>query len=195
MKHKFKILTGLICLLTAPLINNAQTYIDVIINQPSLPPTPTITQSGDLLTSSSPTANQWFELSNGIIVGATEQTYTITVNGNYYVVVGDNNGCWSDSSNIISYFSNTQLIDANSSISLFPNPSSDLIYLNLVNFENKNITVEIVNSIGQSVFSKHFVTGVNNTTETLDITDFNNGIYMIKVKFGEDHRTFRIIKN
>ncbi|MFY9311125.1 MAG: T9SS type A sorting domain-containing protein [Bacteroidia bacterium] len=59
-------------------------------------PTPTITQNGPVLTSSSATGNQWY-LNGNIISGATSQTYTTTQSGSYTVVV-TSNGCTSAAS-------------------------------------------------------------------------------------------------
>ena len=59
-------------------------------------PTPTITQSGLVLTSSATTGNQWY-LNGNIISGATSQTYTITQNGSY-TVISTVNGCASAAS-------------------------------------------------------------------------------------------------
>lgn len=61
--------------------------------------TPTITQSGLVLTSSATVGNQWY-LNGSIIVGATSQTYTIAQNGTYTVIVTDN-GCTSPTSSAL----------------------------------------------------------------------------------------------
>ncbi|MEI8204892.1 MAG: immunoglobulin domain-containing protein, partial [Bacteroidota bacterium] len=63
-----------------------------------IPPTPVITQVGNVLTSNALVGNQWFN-QFGIIVGATNQTYTATIDGDYYDIV-TLNGCVSDTSNI-----------------------------------------------------------------------------------------------
>jgi PKD repeat protein len=56
------------------------------------PPVPTINLSGNILTSSSSTGNQWYL--NGVAInGATNQTYTATSSGSYTVVVTNTFGC------------------------------------------------------------------------------------------------------
>ena len=65
-------------------------------NTGSTPATPTISQAGLTLTSSSATGNQWYL--NGILIpGATGTTYTATANGTYTVVV-TTGGCSSATS-------------------------------------------------------------------------------------------------
>lgn len=61
-----------------------------------LPPTPTIAQVGNTLTSSAATGNQWY-LNGNPLQGATGQTYTYTTGGNYTVTVTASNGCSSSS--------------------------------------------------------------------------------------------------
>lgn len=68
--------------------------ITVIVN--STPSTPTISQNGAVLTSSSATGNQWY-LNGVIISGATGQTYTTTQSGSYTVIV-TTGGCVSATS-------------------------------------------------------------------------------------------------
>lgn len=68
----------------------------VVITVNPLPPIPTITQNGGILTSSSAINYQWF-LNGDTITGATSQFYTATQNGFYTVTVTNINGCTSTS--------------------------------------------------------------------------------------------------
>lgn len=61
-----------------------------------LPTKPSVRVSGNRLTSSALNGNQWFD-ENGPIEGATEQSFTPSVSGNYFVVVS-NGGCESEPS-------------------------------------------------------------------------------------------------
>jgi len=61
-------------------------------------------------------------------------------------------------------------------LSIFPNPSDDIIN---IEFENiNNATIEIYNISGRLVFSKV----LNSKVEKIDITDLSEGIYFIKVR-------------
>lgn len=64
--------------------------LSVTINP--LPAQPTITPSGNLLTSSAASTYQWY-YNGSIISGATSQSYTATQNGSYNVVVTNSYGC------------------------------------------------------------------------------------------------------
>src|SRR6202008_3771632 len=57
-----------------------------------LPSIPVISRNVAVLTSTSASTYQWY-FNSAIIPGATNQTYTPTANGNYYVVITDTNGC------------------------------------------------------------------------------------------------------
>lgn len=86
----------------------AQSPAIVVINSQTVtPPTPFISQNGIFLTSNSSTGNQWYTTATGLIPGATGQTYTITADGDFYVIVTIN-GCASIPSNTISFNSFAQ---------------------------------------------------------------------------------------
>ncbi len=60
----------------------------VAVTISSMPATPTISTSNNVLTSSSPINNQWYD-SNGAILGATNQVHVAATLDDYYVVVTD----------------------------------------------------------------------------------------------------------
>lgn len=64
----------------------ATSAISNTITISNFPSKPTITTTGDVLTSSAPTGNQWYK-NGSLIAGATSTTYTATENGKYTVVV------------------------------------------------------------------------------------------------------------
>jgi hypothetical protein len=72
------------------------------------PPTPTITQNGLTLTSSSPTNNQWY-YNDEPIPGATGQTYQCTQRGWYMVVVSNTNGCSSYAEILIEFIPENEM--------------------------------------------------------------------------------------
>jgi hypothetical protein len=147
--------------------------------------TPSITQNVDTLFSSSVTGNQWYK-NNLIISGATNQCYIFTTNGNYYVIVKQN-GCYSDTSNIIT-ITNAGL-DENSSlnnISIFPNPVND----NITIITNVNSIIEFLNIQGQII--KRIK--LNDTKTNIDISDFSSGVYIIRAQTDSGITTEKFIK-
>jgi len=80
----------------------------------------TITENAGVLTSDATFENQWYD-ANGIILGATGQNYTPAINGDYYVIVTDVNGCTS-TSNVISFIISVNSISSESLILVYPNP-------------------------------------------------------------------------
>ncbi|MBE9491500.1 MAG: hypothetical protein IMY70_01330, partial [Bacteroidetes bacterium] len=72
---------------------------EVTVTVHPIPETPVVTQQGTMLISSAAFGNQWYN-SNGIIPGATNQSYTPTVTDDYYVIVTSVFGCQSEQSNI-----------------------------------------------------------------------------------------------
>jgi hypothetical protein len=79
-------------------INNCSdtATITIVVNSFSLPSTPIIGATGNILTSSSGYSYQWY-LDSDTISLATSQTYTAPENGDYSVIITDANGCWTSS--------------------------------------------------------------------------------------------------
>jgi hypothetical protein len=157
-------------------VNNCTSSPSVtIVNVVNGPALPTITQNGNILTSSSVNGNQWYS-QNGPIVGAVNQNYTPTVSGSYYVVV-TSSGC-SSSSSIINF--NALSIDDNvieDALSIYPNPTSSEI--NLRFNANLNITsgvISLFNIVSQEVYNHnlYFENGEANFKVSLP-----NGVYFL----------------
>ncbi len=153
----------------------------------SLPPTPTIHLTGNVLSSDATSGNQWHN-ENGSISGATNQDYSVLTTGDYYDIV-TLSGCSSNPSNTINVLiTNIENIDQDKSIKIYPNPiSNELTIERTGNHEKMNF--EIINTLGQVVFK-------GNMTEktTIETTNFTSGIYIIKFESGLTFEFRKIIK-
>ena len=151
------------------------------------PATPVITINGSVLYSDAAIGNQWYN-QNGLIFGATSQSYTPVINGDYYVIVTIN-GCSSDPSNSINVVTiGIEQINLNKSIKVYPNPVSNELVIDFVG--NKEvIDFEIFNSIGQLVFKGNF-----SETIVVQTTDFNPGVYLLKFENSKTVEFKKIIK-
>lgn len=139
----------------------------------STPPTPTVTRTGNTLNSSSATGNQWYK--NGtIITGATNQTYNLTSNGNYTVVVTVN-GCNSAPSSSLSVTNVTGIKEAELlKFEIYPNPTAGQLSLT---FPTERPAQIIVSDLAGKVVMKQEV----KPGSKLDLSKASKGIYVIQV--------------
>ena len=151
-----------------------------------IPPTPTITQTGNTLHSSAASGNQWYKTS-GIITGATNQTYNPTANGYYYTIV-TLAGCRSDSSG--HYYYTTVGIEENENnngIFIYPNPAKD----NLTIETNSNLEqkIEIINLIGQTIYTSYI-----NKKGIINTSTFAKGVYILKLSSDKETVVRKFVK-
>lgn len=136
-------------------------------------PSPTITQSGNTLSTQSFSSYQW-QLNGSDITNANAQTYTATANGNYTVEVTDANGC-----NAISAIANVtgvgiaELTQFNTTI--YPNPASTQLYIAA---EEAIAKVRIVDLLG-----REWMTLPANGTMMyqLDISQLAEAAYFVQI--------------
>lgn len=82
--------------------------------------------------------------------------------------------------------------DINFSVSIYPNPSADFIILNFENQDIQKMSYKLFDIQGKLIIHKKIKTNPAN----IELTDLNNGIYLIKVmKNNAIIKTFKIIKN
>lgn len=143
------------------------------------PPVPVITPSGSLLTSS-PAANYQWLLNGQPIAGATGQTYQTTGPGSYAVQVTDAaTGCvvTSEPYLIVSF---DDLNMEKAGVSIYPNPSKDMFYLNFHTGFKGNAEVKIFNTVGQEVYYKEISDPQGSVVEISK--QLPSGYYILQLK-------------
>lgn len=141
-----------------------------------LPAIPTITQNGNVLSSSAATGNQWY-LNGSVINNEILQNYTITQIGNYSLTVTDMNGCSSTSVTLsiitTDIKSESSSIDELEALSVYPNPNNGAFTLRF-NLLYIPIKITILNLLGEQIY---FAYTTNNTGEfTINLPVDNTGI-------------------
>lgn len=153
--------------------SQAHRYSTCYINNPA-PAQPTITLSGNDLTTAAATTYQWY-FNGALINGATAQNYTPTQNGIYVVRTTDANGCVYVYSKGYMFGTPTKLDVYHSelsSVELYPNPSTGKVHMTLNDNYSYKITVCDMN--GKLMLN-------TNRTNDLDLSHLNNGVYFITI--------------
>lgn len=153
---------------------NATSNVVSTIVKP-LPPTPVISQISDapiILQSSAPLGNQWYN-ENGAIAGAINQTYTVTANGIYYVIVTID-GCSSDPSNSINITNVAIDSYSNDEVFIYPNPANETINIKTSKEIQK---IQLVDMFG------HVVQSTNESI--INVNNYSNGVYQLIIYFDD----------
>ena len=152
----------------------------------------TVTQNGTLLTAASDGLDyQWVDCNDNhsLLDGETGQSYTATESGNYAVIITDA-GC-SDTSDCYSVVIDAVNLLSESDILIYPNPTRDNIILDF-NQEYNRVDIEVLNIHGQYIL-KNSYSGVIGTIE-LELKDYENGIYFLRITVDNRTSLYRISK-
>ncbi len=139
---------------------------------------PTITQSGNTLTSSSASSYQWYR-NGSVISGATNQSYEATQNGAYQVEIEDANTCIAISDSIDVTITGLNIVNKEN-FTIVPNPNNGKFS---VNMSSGLIGAKIIiyNIIGEQVFTAAYV----KTNQVISLPEINQGIYFITIEKNE----------
>jgi uncharacterized delta-60 repeat protein len=161
--------------------NGCSNWDSVMVMVHALPTPPVLTRLGLTLVSSVATGNQWI-MNSVSINGATNQTYDVTQNGDYWVVLTDANGCMSTSDTIsIVDISVNDLPIGIGAISLYPNPNNGEFVLEVSTDRLVKAEMRIINSLGQemSAIENFRMNGLYR--KTIDLENAAPGIYFLQL--------------
>lgn len=131
---------------------------------------------------------QWIDCDNSNlpIAGETNQSFTASANGNYAVIVTQNN-C-SDTSACVN-ISTVGIKDVSKSntVNIYPNPSNGIYNLSGL---DENSKISVYDAIGQIIYTSI----ITKSKETVNISLLPNGIYMIQIKSENNIITKKVIK-
>jgi hypothetical protein len=140
----------------------------------------TVTLDGLNLTSNQANATyQWIDCAhdNILIEGATSQTFTATINGEYAVVITTAN-CSDTSDCIIIDTIDIGDDGSKSSLSVYPNPSNGATSFTIANLDNRACTIQMFEPDGRLVFDQS-ISGQQSAI--IDVPELSNGLKIIKV--------------
>jgi hypothetical protein len=121
-----------------------------------------------------------FELVNDAWTGEIKH------NANYYVSLGGR-----DKTGII--YKSLASAEEDASVTIQPNPNNGQFTFSFVNRTAMDIQVEVMNSLGQAVFSDAVPAFEGTYRKEMDISAMSNGVYYLKVKRGEQTSVHKIV--
>ena len=133
---------------------------------------------------------QWINCAtNQVIPGATSDSYAAKVNGTYAVVVTNASGCSDTSACVIINTVGLDNVLAENSVTLYPNPTTGNLFVQLN-------SIETINAVVYDAQGKLIAT-INNLKNgsVIDLTSVETGIYMIHLNAENASMIQRVIKN
>jgi hypothetical protein len=154
----------------------------------------TITNSNTVMNVSSNAFYEWKRCGDGTIVAyGTNPHFSADSSGFYYCVI--NMGACSDSTSckylLQGVFVDVRELDTRPEIIVYPNPTDDNVIIDLKQ-KYDNVTVEILNIMGQLISSKEY-----SSVESVNLPiEGAKGIYYLKIMIDNTElKAFKIIKN
>lgn len=125
--------------------------------------------------------------------GSTTQNINGLVAGVYNVTVTDNNGCTASASVSVSLA--VGIADNYAmQLDIFPNPTKNNLNVNIVLAKAENITIELFNILGENIVTQN-IGNSRIANHTIGMENFANGVYVVKVAYGEKTNVRRIVLN
>jgi len=172
-------------------VSNANGLTDTLrrtIYVNALPPVPSISLNGTVLTSSPSSAYQWF-LNSTAIPGANSQQYQCMQSGYYSVFITDADGCSAYSGSFFVNITGIKILNENS-FNIVPNPSHGVFTIQFPEGSDET-ELQVTDLSGKKLITK--VLPAATTTETMSLADFADGVYFLQVKSGSSLINKKII--
>lgn len=132
---------------------------------------------------------QWVNCNDNyaIISGETSQEFTASENGSYAVIITE--GSCIDTSDCVEITTvGLSINDLSEKISLYPNPVSNEMYINVT--DAILVSVEVLNTTGQSVYSE----SLNTSKTMIQTSSWESGVYFVNVKTINGNATLKVVK-
>jgi hypothetical protein len=160
-----------------------------------LPEAPEIVQQEEQLVSSMETGNQWY-IWGEPIAGATDQIYTPSATGEYFVTYTNENGCESVSSNTI-YFIYTAVedLDKDAPVTIYPNPFTEQANIHYFLEHASPVRMTLFNAMGNeiAVLINNESQPAGSHTFVLSASGLKAGLYYCRLQTGSNTVIRKII--
>nr|MBK9652198.1 T9SS type A sorting domain-containing protein [Bacteroidota bacterium] len=147
-------------------------YLDDFVTEFQLPIAPVISFINDTLFSTPAYAYQWYNINNINVVLGTQNYFVPAVDGSYFVLISDSNGCSVPSQSFGFYTAINESQYSNLYV-LSPNPANEILQISAAT--NEEYSFSIIDYTGREVIKSSSFESVAN----IDISKLSYGIYTI----------------
>jgi len=67
-------------------------------------------------------------------------------------------------------------------LDVYPNPSRDIFNVSFTSEEAQDITVKVINVLGEEIIKDDRQKFEGNYNKTIDLTNYNKGVYLLQIK-------------
>ncbi len=154
-----------------------------------IPPVPTITQTGDILTcSEAGYTYRWFQ-DNALLNGPKGQTLQINTTANYSVEITSIGSCKTTSLNFKGIKTGLLELSGMSDFKIFPNPSKDNFIIEFALSKNKPLNIEVLDITGKQIYLENYSGEKGNNQHNIILKDFQSGSYILKISDNDNYIT------
>lgn len=162
-------------------LNLCENSVSIFINVNPMPDVSTTSTATSISAAQVGATYQWLNcgLGNTPIVGATNQTYSPSVNGLYSVIV-TLNSC-SDTSNCVAINSLELSEGISDDFVLYPNPAKSQINIDFKKNYDSEMKVELIDLAGNVLYTKTFLDSNGINKFNIRIEGFASGVYTVSI--------------
>jgi len=163
------------------------------------PVTPVVVATGDTLTSSAASGNQWYfsatqSGTGNVIPGATGQTWQATQTGWYWTVVNFG-GCSSDPSvRVYVLITGTQELQTGN-FNIYPVPNDGRFTVSMTSVSREHFTLSIYNNLGIQIREVKDIEVNGIAEQVIDLRPVASGIYTVVIRSGSSKVVKRVVVN
>lgn len=158
-------------------------------------PEPQVTYANGVLTcTTTGFAYQWFD-SNGPITGETNQTFTPSTNGTYYVRI-QGTDCFDESTSLIIDDIHLDEWTSAASVTLYPIPASDVLTMEINMLTSEEAQLEIVDISGKILVAERHQLDEGEQRLILQVGNLASGSYLLRMtgEGGSVIKPFEIVR-
>ena len=114
----------------------------------------------------------------------SEVTGQITplIDGDYWVIVTDANGCISDTSFFKVEWIHTIVEDLNiKQLIIYPNPSIDIFNIEFTSLSRQNLEIRIINSIGEIIYLENLENYTGEYSKAINLKEYSKAFYFLEI--------------